>query len=240
MLAGLERRQGDHLMKASDVMVAPVVTVRAGATLKEVARLLLKKRISAVPVVDERDRLVGIVSEGDLIQRAEISGERRRSRWLAVLAGDQVLAADFIKAHATKVADVMTRKVITADPDTPLHELATLMERHAVKRVPILRNAKLVGIVSRANLMQAIATTDTKLEIPQSDEAIRETLMTRLHQQPWAHAARLNATVSAGVANLWGVAGSDTERTAIRVAAETTPGVLAVNDHIVVGPLGAS
>lgn len=226
-------------MKASDVMVSPVITVRSSATLKDVAQLLLKRRISALPVLDEHGKLVGIVSEGDLLHRAEIGTERRRSRWLAILAEEQVLATDYIKSHSTKVADIMTRKVITAAPDTPLQEIAMTMEKNDIKRVPIVRNGQLVGIVSRANLVQAVATSGTTLTIPLSDAAIRDKLMTRIRQEAWANAALLNATVSEGVVNLWGVAGSATERTAIRVAAETTPGVLAVNDHITVGRIGS-
>lgn len=225
-------------MKARDVMVSPVITVRSSATLREVARLLLKKRISAVPVVDEHDKLVGMVSEGDLLHRAEIGTERRRSHWMAIFDEQHVLATDFIKSHARKVADVMAHPVITATPDTPLHELAMLMERHAVKRIPIVRDGALVGIVSRANLVQAVATAGVTLDIPVSDEAIRANLMKRLRHESWTHAARLNATVKNGVVSLWGEADSDTERKAIRVAAEATPGVASVNDHISVGRLG--
>ncbi len=227
-------------MQARDVMVSPVITVKSSATLAEVARLLLKKRISAVPVVDAHDKLVGMISEGDLLHRAEIGTERRRSSWLAIFDQQHVFATDFIKSHASKVADVMAHPVITAAPETPLHELATMMERHAVKRIPIVRDGALVGIVSRANLVQALATAAVKLEIPASDTAIRDRLMTRLKHETWTHAARLNATVSNGVVNLWGEADSDTERKAIRVAAEATPGVVAVNDHITVGRLGVS
>lgn len=226
-------------MKARDVMVSPVITIRSSATLREVARLLLKKRISAVPVLDEHDRLVGMVSEGDLLHRAEIGTERRRSRWLAVFDEQHMLATDFIKSHARKVTDVMAHPVITAAPETPLHELATLMERHAVKRIPIVRDGALVGIVSRANLVQALATAGVTLDIPVTDEAIRASLMKCLRQESWTHAARLNATVKNGVVSLWGKADSETERQAIRVAAEATPGVVAVVDHIAVGRLGA-
>lgn len=227
-------------MKAHDVMVSPVITVRSSATLREVARLLLEKRISAVPVVDDHGKLVGMVSEGDLLHRAEIGAERRRSHWLAMFDAQHVLATDFIKSHARKVADVMARPVIVAKPDTPLHELATMMERHGVKRIPIVRDGALVGIVSRANLVQAVATAGVELDIPVSDNAIREDLMKRLRHESWTQAARLNATVKNGVVSLWGEADSETERKAIRVAAETTPGVVAVVEHITVGRLGAS
>jgi CBS-domain-containing membrane protein len=219
-------------MKARDVMVSPVITVKPFSTVKEVAKLMLERRISAVPVVDEKGRVVGIVSEGDLMQRAEIRTERQHSWWLRALTGDGVLAAEYVKAHARKVADVMTRQVITASPDTPLHELAALLERHSIKRVPIIRDGELVGIVSRANLVQALASVPKDLEIPLSDGAIRDRLMAHLNNQPWAHTLLLNVTVNDGVVDLWGITGSEAERKAIRVAAESMPGVSAVNDRL--------
>jgi len=221
-------------MKARDVMVSPVVTVKPSATVKEVAKLFLERRISAVPVVDEQRKLVGIVSEGDLVHRAEIGTEQRRSWWLVLLAKNQALAADYIKAHGRKVEDVMTRNVVTATPDTPLNEIARLLEKHGVKRVPIVGDGQLVGIVSRANLVQAVATSGSKLEIPVSDATIRDKLLARLNAQRWAHTGLLNATVNDGVVDLWGITGSETERKAIRLAAETVAGVRAVNDHMVV------
>jgi CBS domain-containing protein len=219
-------------MKARDVMVSPVVTVKPSATVKDVAKLFLRRRISAVPVVDEQGKLVGIVSEGDLVHRAEIGTERSRSWWLLLLAKDQALAADYIKAHGRRVEDVMTRNVVTATPDAPLNEIARLLEKHAVKRIPIVGDGQLVGIVSRANLVQAVASSGSKLEIPVSDATIRDKLLVHLNAQRWAHTELLNATVNDGVVDLWGITGSETERKAIRAAAETMPGVRAVNDHM--------
>jgi predicted transcriptional regulator len=226
-------------MKARDVMVSPVITTKPNATVKQVAELFLDRKISAAPVLDDRESLVGIVSEGDLLHRVEIGTERRRKRWLTFIADGQTLAADYIKSHSTKVADIMTRRVITATPDTPLHDIAMMMETNAVRRIPVVADGGLVGIVSRANLVQAIATTGMKLEIPLSDATIRERLMARLKAEPWANTALLNATVSDGIVSLWGLTNSTVERMAIRVAAETTPGVRAVNDHITVGPLSS-
>ena len=220
-------------MHARDVMVSPVITVRSSATVKEVAELLLEKRISAAPVVDDQGKLVGIVSEGDLLHRAEAGTERHRSWWLQGLLGDDVLAADFIRAHARKVSDIVTKRVITASPETPLHELAGLMEKNAIKRVPILENGQLVGIVSRANLIQAVATARSLLEILLSDTTIRDKILSCLKEQPWAHTSLLNVTVNGGIVDLWGIAESATERRAIKVAAESTPGVRAVNDNLV-------
>jgi len=225
-------------MKARDVMVSPVVTVKPSSSVRDVAKILLERRISAVPVVDD-GKLVGIVSEGDLLHRSEADTQRRRSWWIRALAGDEVLAADYVKAHARKVADVMTRHVISANPDTPLHEIAALLEKNSIKRVPIVKDGQIVGIVSRANLIQAVASSRKELEIPVSDAAIRNKLLTRLQREPWAHTSMLNVTVNAGIVDLWGVIKSDVERKAIRVAAESTPGVCAVNDNLVTRRLEA-
>jgi CBS domain-containing protein len=219
-------------MKARDVMVSPVVTVNPSNTVKEVARIFLERRISAVPVVDERGKLVGIVSEGDLLHRAEAGTERQHSWWLRIMAGDGTLAADYAKAHARKVADVMTQEVVTAAPDTLLNEIAMLLEKHAIKRMPIVENGQLVGIVSRANLIQAVASARAQLQVPLSDTKIRDNLLAHLRSQPWAHTSLLNITVTDGIVDLWGMTYSDVERKAIRIAAETAPGVRAVNDHL--------
>jgi len=225
-------------MKARDVMVSPVITVKPTASVTEAAKIFLERRISAVPVVNDGGELVGIVSEGDLIRRVESGTERQRSSWLRFLVGDEGLAAEYVKAHARKIADVMTRKVVTAAPDTPLSELAALLEKNAIKRVPIVRDGQVVGIVSRANLIQAIASTRKELDVPLSDTAIRDKLLAHLRQQPWAHTLQLNATVHDGVVDLWGLSYSDAEREAIRVATENVPGVRAVNNNLALPPIG--
>ena len=145
-------------MKARDVMVSPVITVKPNSSVREIAKTLLEKRISAVPVIDDGGKLVGMISEGDLMHRSEAGTERQRSWWLRLMAGDDVLAADYVKAHGRKVADVMTQNIITATPDTPLDEIAVLLEMNSIKRVPIVKDGQLVGIVSRANLVQAVAS----------------------------------------------------------------------------------
>src|SRR6516164_9799709 len=143
-------------MKARDVMVSPVITVKPSSGVKEVAKIFLERRISAVPVVDDQGKLVGIVSEGDLLHRAETGTERRRSWWLRALTADAALATEYVKAHSRKITDVMTRDVITALPDVPLYEIATLLEKHSIKRVPIVKDGQLLGVVSRANLIQGL------------------------------------------------------------------------------------
>jgi CBS domain-containing protein len=213
-------------------MTSPVITVKPRDSVRDVAALFVQHRISAAPVVDEAGKLVGIISEGDLLHRVEIGTEQRHSRWLRLFAANVDLAAEYLKSHARTAGDVMTREVITAEPDTPLHQIATTMEKKAIKRVPVLANGQLVGIVSRANLVQALATSGTALEIPLSDSAIRDKLMAHLKAETWSHASIVNATVRDGVVDLWGMVGSPTERRAIHTVAQTTPGVRAVNDHL--------
>jgi len=226
-------------MKARDVMVAPVITASPHASVKSVAETFLRHQISAVPVVDDKGKVVGMISEGDLLHRAETRTERRRPWWLRAFISSDALANEYTKAHARNVADVMVKQVVTASPETPLHELAALLEKHSIKRVPIVENGQLVGIVSRANLVQALASAGRGLEIPLSDSTIRGKLLSHLSTQPWAYTALLNVTVNGGVVDLWGLVRSESERQAIRVAAEATAGVRAVNDNTRLWPVGA-
>lgn len=220
-------------MKARDVMVSPVITVGENETVRDVARLLIAKRISAVPVVDGGGKLIGIVTEADLMHRAEAGTEHSYSWWLSLFLGDRAIAADYVKSHALKVKDIMTREVRTAAPETPLHEIADLFEENHIKRVPIVsEGGDLVGIVSRANIIQAIASAKPTLKVSLPDAAIREKLMNELKQQPWTHVHKLNVTVTNGIVDLWGRVESETERQAITVVAEAIPGVAAVNDHL--------
>ena len=224
-------------MKARDVMVSPVITVGDNDTVRDVAKLLIAKRISAVPVVNGAGKLVGIVTEADLMRRVEAGTEHCYSWWLSFFLGDRAIAADYVKSHAVKVTDIMTRDVKTADPETPLHVVADLFEEHHIKSAPILSKAgDLVGIVSRANILQAVASARPKLEISLSDAAIRKRLMDELKQQPWTHVHKLNVTVTDGVVDLWGFVQSESERQAIAVAAEAIPGVAAINDHLMREP----
>jgi CBS domain-containing protein len=224
-------------MKAADVMVSAVISVRPNARVEEVASTLLANRISAVPVIDEQGALLGIVSEGDLMRRAEAGTERRRSWWLKHLTGKQVLAAEYVKSHSHQVTDVMTRSVITATPETTLGEIATLLEKNRIKRVPIVQNGKVVGIVSRANLLQALASMPAKdTGTARADDSdIRDKVFSRLNGELW-RPTLLNVTVHDGTVDLWGFVTSDDEKKAARVAVEGITGVKAINDHLTIPP----
>jgi CBS domain-containing protein len=225
-------------MNASDIMVSDVITMKSNGTVEEVAGLLLKNRISALPVVDDAGKLVGMISEGDLIRRGDAGTGHDRPWWLRLLMGRDVLAAEFVKENSRTVADVMTRGVISAEPDTPVADIATLLERHRIKRVPIVDGGKIVGVVSRANLIQALAAGRNHVLPPQhvDDAALRERIFSKLKSEPWTRPSLVNVTVSDGTVDLWGLVDSPAEKKALRVAVQVTPGVKAVNDNLIVQP----
>jgi CBS domain-containing protein len=231
-------------MNAKDVMTTEVVTVSPETTVQELAKLLSEKGISGTPVVDASQRLVGVVSEGDLLHRAETGTERRvqrrRSWWLESVATEQELARDYVKAHGRTVADIMTREVISAEETTDLADLAMLLETKRIKRVPVVSGGKLVGIVSRANLVRALATTSSapKIVADTDDRTIREQLLAELRQQQWANIWAADIMVRDKVVHVWFSADeSDAERQAVRVAAENVPGVRGFEAHIVPAPV---
>ena len=222
-------------MKASDIMVSTVITVGPDATVQDVADLLVRNRISALPVVGDNGELLGIVSEGDLINRPETKTAHRKAWWLDALASNETLAADYVKSHSRKVADVMTRNVITASPETSVAELAALLEKNSIKRVPIIKDKRIVGIVSRANLLQGLASLKDKAPQARADDsAIRDNVMQKLANERWARPALLSVTVQDGTVDLWGIVESATEKKAVHVLVEVTPGVRAVNDNLIV------
>jgi len=225
-------------MRAQDVMTPHVITVTPDTTVLDAAKLFVEHRISGAPVVDADGHVVGVLSEGDLLQRIEIGtdGSRRRS-WLDFFTDSN--AVSYVKSHALRVADVMSRDVVSVDADTSLQDIARLLESRGIKRVPVLRDYKLAGIVSRANLLQAIASSGASATTPAvsaSDREIREQLMKELEGRPWAFAGR-NVVVSDGVVHLWGVFRSMEAVQAVRVAAERIPGVRGVEDHTEPYPL---
>lgn len=221
-------------MKASDIMTSPVITAGPGTPITKIAALLLGKHISAVPILDE-GHLVGIVSEGDLLHRHEIGTDRhaRAGSWWLRLFSDDRSASEYVKSHARQARDVMTRDVVSVAPETPVAEIADLLETRGIKRVPVLRGGTLVGIVSRANLVQALAVAAhrEKRIHPGNDDAIRGRLLMELERHSWWRPTRSNVLVSDGVVHYWGTIDSEDERDAARVAAENIAGVHGVDDR---------
>jgi CBS domain-containing protein len=219
-------------MQARDVMTLQVYVVKADAPIMDAVRLMLQNRISGLPVVGSNGELVGIVTEGDFLRRGEIGTQRRRSRWLEFLIGPGRLADEYVHACGRRVEEVMTRDPITITEDTPLTEVVELMERHRIKRLPVMRQGKIVGIVSRANIMHAMVSLARNAESPaKSDAAIRDQILAECQKQAWGPTA--NVVAQGGVVELWGMITDERERQAIIVAAENVPGVKAVHDHLV-------
>ena len=220
-------------MRAMDVMTSEVITARENASVTAVAKLLSERGISAVPVVDKDNRVIGMVSEGDLLHRTETGTERSRAWWLEMLASTNQLAGDYIKSHSGVVKDVMTRNVISVIDTTPVADIAVLLETNRIKRVPVLRDGKLVGIVSRANLVRALAMTINQPSTTEADDrTIRDKLLAELKAQKWAEVSPANVTVKDGVVHLWSSYYSEQEKRALVVAAENIPGVRRVEDHM--------
>jgi CBS domain-containing protein len=221
-------------MKACDVMTRDVLTVTRGAPLREAIRLMLDHNISGVPVVGPDGRVEGILTEGDLLRRSEIATEKRHWPWLDFLLGPGRMASDYVKTHGRVCDELMSHDVISVVPDTPLAEIVALMERRRIKRVPVIENGALLGMVSRADLLAAIARV---LDAPQapagSDDEIRAQVLAELAKRDWAPRAGLTITVTDGIVELDGVILDEHERAALRVAAENAPGVKAVSDRLV-------
>ena len=238
-------------MRAADVMTTEVISVGPETSVHALAALLSERGISGVPVVDRDNRVVGIVSEGDLLHRVEAGTERRpdgragrrRSWWLEGIASDRELARDYVKSHGRRVKDVMTRDVVSVSDTTELADIASLLEARRIKRVPVVRDGKLVGIVSRANLVRALATTKSApptIADP-DDRTIGDQLLAELRGKNWVNISSADIIVRDRVVHLW-FSDEQTreERLTFRVAAENIPGVRRVEEHIVAPPTPGS
>ncbi|HTM74092.1 MAG TPA: CBS domain-containing protein [Pseudolabrys sp.] len=221
-------------MYAKDVMTSTVISVEPNSTILQAARQMLQHHISGLPVIDHDGGLVGILSEGDFLRRRETATERRHSRWLEFLMGPGRLAVEYSHSHGSKVAEVMTPDVHTVTEDTSLEEIVELMERYRVKRLPVMRGKKVVGMVTRSNLMRAmVSLSRAEPKTGKDDASIREMLLAEMQKESWAPAAMANVVVCDGVVELWGVIIDERQREALKIAAENIPGVRAVKDHLV-------
>ena len=222
-------------MFAKDVMTTAVLTALPGTDVREIAGMLLERRISAVPIVDERGTLRGIVSEGDLMNRSESDTRHRRSWWLKLVTAPDQQAREYLRAHGTRAEDVMTTDVITVTEDTPVAKIAALLERHRIKRVPVVRDGKVIGIVSRANLLQGLAAGRSVSEAKREDREIREALLDAM-DEAGLPMYQVNVVVTDGVVQLWGAVESEVQQHAARAAADSTPGVKRLEDHLGILP----
>jgi CBS domain-containing protein len=218
-------------MHAADVMTPDVVCAGPDTSLAELVRLMLDHGVSGVPIVED-GRVVGMVSEGDLLRRTELGIETRPVRWLELLTSTDRLAADYAKSHGRRASEIMTRDVVTVDAATPITDVAHLLEARHIKRVPVTRDGRLVGIVTRRNLLQALATSLAAPPADADDRTIRDAFYAELQRQAWATPSSINAVVTDRVVHLWGIAPDEAVRQAIVVVAENVPGVRAVEDHM--------
>lgn len=219
-------------MQVKDVMTANVVCIGAEEPVLKAARLMLQNRISGLPVIDKDGELVGIVTEGDFLRRSELGTQRQRPKWLEFIVGPGRLAQEFTHSSGRKVEEIMTPDPRTIGEDESLEAVVDTMERHHVKRLPVTRDGRVIGIVSRANLMHALASLSRDVPAPAAgDLAIRDQILAAIGKQDWA--PRINVIVNGGVAELHGVITDDRERAGLIVAAENVPGVKRVRDHLV-------
>ncbi len=220
-------------MNAKDIMTSPVITVTPDTSLHDVVEILLRNRISGVPVIDE-GRVVGVVGGGDLLHRHEIGTDiwtGYRNWWQRLTRSE---SAAYVKSHGGRVRDVMNREVVSVPEDTPLAELATLFEKRHIRRVPVLRGDQLVGVVTRADLVRTLATNTAPAVDPRpqtDDEAIRNRLIEELGNQPWWTGNWSSVFVRNGVVSYVGVVQNEADRQAARIAAENIPGVRGVDDR---------
>ena len=218
-------------MQVKDVMTQNVISVQATEPVLKAARLMLQNRISGLPVVSSKGDLVGIVTEGDFLRRSELGTQRRRPKWLEFIVGPGKLADEYVHNSGRKVEEVMTPDPRVVAEDDSLEKVVELMEKHHVKRLPVMRGSRMVGIVSRANLMHALASLARDTEASGPDWSIRDKILAAIGKEGWA--PRINVVVRNGVAELWGVITDEREREGLIVVAENVGGVKEVHDHLV-------
>src|SRR5476651_2259068 len=219
-------------MRAHQIMTRQVITIATAAPIIEAANSRLDKHISGLPVVDEAGKLVGIVSQGDFIRRAEIGTQRKHGRWLKYLVGPGREASDFVRERGRKVGEIMTPDPGTVTEDATLEDVVELMERNNVKRLPVVRGDKLVGIVTRSNLLQAVAGLTRDVPDPTADDDhIRNHIIASVEKADWAPFG-LSVIVVNEIVHLSGVITNDQAREATIVAAENVAGVTKVHDHL--------
>ncbi len=218
-------------MQAKDIMTTKVFCVNVNDSVLDAIEIMLRERISGIPVVSDEQVLVGMLTEGDLLRRGELGTARRRPHWLEFLMSSGRLAADYVCSHSRKVADLMTRQVAVVEPDAPLQQIVDLMERKKVKRVPVVREGRIAGIITRADLMKALVAKPIPVR-QASDADLYRDVELELSKQPW-HAVQGHIVVRDGIVELWGFIFHDAERDALRVAVENIPGVKGVRDHLV-------
>jgi CBS domain-containing protein len=223
---------------ARDLMTAPAITIGVDASIEEAVKLMLDKRLSGLPVVDSAQRLVGVLTEGDLLRRSELGTTKKRPRWLEIILGPGSVAMDYVREHGRRIGEIMTEDPATISEDASISEIVALMEKRHVKRLPVVRGETVVGVVARADLIRGLAQEKLRV-VPRTDAEIRDRIIADLRAQKWAPVGLIGVTVDHGEVHLNGAILDERERNAIKVVAENAPGVLKVHDHLAwVGPEG--
>ncbi|MEN9708726.1 MAG: hypothetical protein RIQ68_1134 [Pseudomonadota bacterium] len=220
-------------MEARQVMTSPILTISPGATVRQAIEMMLERRVSGLPVVDEIGQLVGIISEGDLLHRSELGTEKHRSKWLDFLLGPGRSASDYVQSHSRRVADVMTTDIVTVQETTPLEDVVKLMEKRRIKRVPVVRDGGVSGIVTRSDLLRAFLKANMARPVDAGDDGIRQKIYDTIELEGWAPAGSIHIKVVDGHVTLAGTIFDERERDAIRVCAENQPGVTGVTDEMI-------
>ena len=217
-------------MKTSDVMTKLVVSVPPTATLQDAVDLMVSHGISGLPVIDGQGILMGMVTEGDILRRGELGTEKHRPRWIELLMSPNKLTQEYIQTHSRRVTEIMTASVCTVSEDTPLEDVVKLMETRRIKRLPVMRGTRVVGIISRANLVRALAALRPTDQGQPGDADIRNRILKEIdiHIGTIGH---VDVVVKDGVVDLWG--GVFANRDAVRVAAENVEGVKEVHNHLI-------
>jgi CBS domain-containing protein len=220
-------------MKAHEAMTKNVITVGANTAVREIAALLVQHRISAVPVVSEEGSVIGIVSQTDLGHRSETDTEKRRKWWLEAFADSDSKARDYIKSHGSVANDIMTRFVVSVSKDAKLSEVAEILDTHRIRQVPVMDDGKLVGMISRADLVRKLAeATITPSAAKPENGVLQKAIWQRIKTEGWVHSALVNIVVKDGVVELWGAVASDEQRRALHLLVEGVDGVQRVEDHV--------
>jgi CBS domain-containing protein len=224
-------------MQARDVMTKDVVTVGPETTVSDIAALLVTHRIGAVPVVSADRKLIGIVSQTDLVHRSETGTEKRRKWWLEAFADPDVKAREYAKTHGRKAQDVMTRVVVSVSANATLAEVADVLDTHRIRQVPVTSDGRLAGMISRADLVRALAEVSITAPATRPDSgALQKAIWDQIKALPWLKTSYVNLAVKDGVVDLWGAAESDDQRRALRVLVEGVPGVTKVEDNLTLMP----
>jgi CBS domain-containing protein len=232
-VAYLSKKMGNIVMKVANVMTYRVISVTPEVSAADAARLMLEAEISGLPVVDYSGNLVGIVTEGDFLRRAETGTTKRRARWLEFITSPGKLAEEYSRSHGRKVSEIMTADPQTVTEETSLEQAVDLMERHRIKRLPVTRQGKPVGMLSRANLMRGLVDrARSSKSSAAADWAIRDQILAELRRHSWSPIYSIDVKVRSGSVDMYGTILDERERKAIIVAAENTPGVKHVRDHI--------